>query len=122
MPVIQRTQRLAATPPTAMDGKRFADGTLCASGQFVGPVHCKRGFRVMEPRPGGRRLRPAWWMLIMLVTVALSLAPFERSFSPDIPVTVTSDRSGPVMETGAKVKLRGVQVGTVSSISRNPIR
>ena len=34
-----------------------------------------------------------------------------RHFQADVPVTLTSDRSGLVMETDAKVKLRGVQVG-----------
>ena len=33
-----------------------------------------------------------------------------RSF---VPVTLTSDRAGLVMETGAKVKMRGVEVGRV---------
>ncbi len=39
---------------------------------------------------------------------------FTGSFSSYVPVTLTSDRSGLVMETGAKVKLRGVQVGRVA--------
>ena len=34
-----------------------------------------------------------------------------------MPVTLTSDRAGLVMETGAKVKMRGVQVGRVSTIT-----
>ena len=33
-----------------------------------------------------------------------------------MPVTLTSDRAGLVMETGAKVKMRGVQVGRVAPI------
>ena len=32
-------------------------------------------------------------------------------------MTLTSDRSGLVMEAGAKVKMRGVQVGRVGSIT-----
>ena len=39
-----------------------------------------------------------------------------------VPVTLTSDRSGLVMETNAKVKLRGVQVGRVASITVAPSR
>ena len=35
-----------------------------------------------------------------------------------VPVTLTSDRAGLVMETGAKVKMRGVQVGRVASDRR----
>ena len=32
-------------------------------------------------------------------------------------MTLTSDRAGLVMESGAKVKMRGVQVGRVEAIS-----
>ncbi|GFG85612.1 MCE family protein [Mycolicibacter algericus] len=48
--------------------------------------------------------------------VALSTALFNKSFDSTVPVTLTSDRSGLVMETGSKVKLRGVQVGEVRSV------
>ena len=33
------------------------------------------------------------------------------------PVTLTSDRAGLVMDRGAKVKLRGVQIGRVGDVS-----
>ena len=48
--------------------------------------------------------------------VAVSLALFNESFRDTLPVTVTSDRSGLVMEDGGKVKLRGVPVGHVRAI------
>lgn len=74
----------------------------------------------MESRPGEHRLHPAWWTLIMLVTVVsmvfLIAALFTRSFNSAVPVTLTADRSGLVMETGSKVKMRGIQVGTVREI------
>ena len=63
---------------------------------------------------------PQWWTVILLVVDrgvlvrdrdAFSTGPF-RSY---VPVTLTSDRAGLVMETGAKVKLRGVQVGRVGT-------
>jgi len=42
---------------------------------------------------------------------------FEGTLRETIPLTLVSDRAGLVMENGAKVKLRGVQVGEVESIS-----
>ncbi|WP_260745480.1 MCE family protein [Mycobacterium sp. SMC-2] len=44
-------------------------------------------------------------------------ALFGGTFRSYVPVTLTSDRSGLVMETGAKVKLRGVQVGRVAAVT-----
>lgn len=56
----------------------------------------------------------------MFATVAglvlLASALFTGTFNSYIPVTLTADRAGLVMETGGKVKLRGVQVGRVSQI------
>ena len=66
-------------------------------------------------------LHPKWWALILLAAVAMFVVgtgiAFNDSLRPVIPVTLTSDRAGLVLETGAKVKLRGVQVGQVSAIS-----
>ena len=42
---------------------------------------------------------------------------FSGTFRSFVPVTLTSDRSGLVMESGGKVKMRGVEVGRVASIS-----
>lgn len=65
-------------------------------------------------------LHPAWWTLILAVIVAVAIwltyALFVGSFRRTETVTLTSDRAGLVMETDAKVKLRGVQVGRVSAI------
>src|ERR1700730_1460424 len=60
----------------------------------------------MESRPGDHRIHPAWWKLLLLVAVGV----FVR-------VPMTSDLSGLVMETNAKVKMRGVEVGRVSQIN-----
>jgi phospholipid/cholesterol/gamma-HCH transport system substrate-binding protein len=61
------------------------------------------------------------WTLILLVAVAVFLfvcsALFAGTFTSYVPVTLTSDRSGLVMETNAKVKMRGVQVGRVAAIN-----
>lgn len=82
----------------------------------------------METRPGQRRLHPAWWTAILVALiaalVALTAALFNESFKPFVPVTLTSDRSGLVMESGGKVKLRGVEVGSVEAIAggKDPVR
>lgn len=66
-------------------------------------------------------LHPAWHTLILVVVFAilmwLTYALFAGTLRSDIPVTLTSDRAGLVMETNAKVKLRGVQVGRVAAIA-----
>ena len=48
--------------------------------------------------------------------VALAVSLFRGSFTPTVPVTVISQRAGLVMNPDAKVKMRGVQVGKVTSI------
>ena len=74
----------------------------------------------MEPRPGDQRIATKWWPLFLLVAVAalvfVTATSFNGTFRSSVPVTLTSDRSGLVLETGAKVKLRGVDVGRVSGI------
>jgi len=63
---------------------------------------------------------PIWWALISLIVVvalvAITALLFSGALRPAVPVTLVSDRVGLVMENGAKVKLRGVQIGEVSSI------
>lgn len=75
----------------------------------------------VQPRPGGPRIHNAWWTAILLVMVAVFLVVtagvYNGTFRAYVPVSLTSDRSGLVMETGAKVKLRGVEVGRVKNIS-----
>ncbi len=67
------------------------------------------------------RIRPAWWTLILIFTIVvfiLACAVFFRgTFRSFVPVTLKSDRAGLVMESGAKVKLRGVQVGRVATVT-----
>jgi len=83
----------------------------------------------VDHRPGQRRLRPAWWTVILIVAcltfATVCSALFNRSFESTVPVTLTSDRAGLVMESGAKVKLRGVQVGRVAGVEASgpgPVR
>jgi phospholipid/cholesterol/gamma-HCH transport system substrate-binding protein len=72
----------------------------------------------MEARDEG--LHPAWWTLILVVFIAVALVLtyllFFGTLRQTETVTLTSDRSGLVMEKNAKVKLRGVQVGRVADI------
>jgi phospholipid/cholesterol/gamma-HCH transport system substrate-binding protein len=66
-------------------------------------------------------LHPGWYTLILVVVFAvliwLSYALFAGTLRSEVPVTLTSDRAGLVMETNAKVKMRGVQVGRVTAIT-----
>lgn len=50
------------------------------------------------------------------VTVFGSAASFSGAFQSYVPVMLTSDRAGLVLDPNAKVKLRGVQVGQVGQI------
>jgi phospholipid/cholesterol/gamma-HCH transport system substrate-binding protein len=67
------------------------------------------------------RLKPAWWtailMLVIVGLVVLTAVLFNRSFTSRVAVTLTSDRSGVMLEPGSKVKLRGVDIGQVSAVS-----
>lgn len=75
----------------------------------------------MESLRGQSRSRLICWALVLFAAIALflfvTLSMFAGTFTRSIPVTVTSDRAGLVMDAGAKVKMQGVQVGRVASIS-----
>jgi phospholipid/cholesterol/gamma-HCH transport system substrate-binding protein len=70
------------------------------------------------PRRGG--IDPIWWAPVLLLVVvavsALTAMMFSGTLRTTVPLTVISDRAGLVMEDGAKVKLRGVQIGEVASV------
>ncbi|OSC38941.1 MCE family protein [Mycobacterium decipiens] len=70
--------------------------------------------------PGRHRLHDAWWTLILFaaigVVVLVTAVAFTGTFRSYVPVTLTADRSGLVMDDGAKVMMRGVQVGRVGQI------
>lgn len=73
------------------------------------------------------RIHPGWWSAGLIVTliaaVLLCVGLFAGTFRKFVSVTLTSDRSGLVMESGAKVKMLGVQVGRVAGIEggRQPV-
>jgi phospholipid/cholesterol/gamma-HCH transport system substrate-binding protein len=66
------------------------------------------------------KIDPIWFaptlFLLIAGLVALTAASFSGKFEQSVPLTLVSDRAGLVMEPGAKVKLRGVQIGQVASI------
>lgn len=69
----------------------------------------------MEPRSAGSRIHPGWWTLALVAYIAgamvLTAALYNRSFDSYVPVTLRAERSGLVLDTGAKVMMSGVQVG-----------
>lgn len=65
-----------------------------------------------------KKLAAIGLVLGLTAIVVLALTIFSGGFSSTVPVTVTSARAGLVMDPQAKVKLRGVEVGRVASISQ----
>jgi virulence factor Mce-like protein len=55
-------------------------------------------------------------VVVFGLIIALAIGLFRGSFTSTVPVTVIADRAGLVMNPEARVKMRGVQVGQVSSI------
>ncbi|MGH3675764.1 MAG: MCE family protein [Mycobacterium sp.] len=83
----------------------------------------------MKPRKGESRISPAWWATILVAVivgaVALSWALFNRAFTAYVPVTLTSERAGLMMDPGGVVKMRGVEVGRVAAVTlgeQQPVR
>jgi ABC-type transporter Mla subunit MlaD len=68
------------------------------------------------PRP----IAGAVTVTVIVGIVAAVAVLFRGGLAPTVPVTVLSSRAGLVMNPDAKVELRGVQVGTVSSIEVLP--
>jgi phospholipid/cholesterol/gamma-HCH transport system substrate-binding protein len=63
---------------------------------------------------------PLRWALtlfaVIMGIVLLTVVLFRGTFTSYVPVTLTSERAGLVMDPGGKVKLRGVQVGRVIAV------
>lgn len=75
----------------------------------------------MQIRRRRRSIPAGWWTVFLVATTAaavlLTAALYTDSFTSYVAVTLKSDRSGLVMEPGAKVMMNGVEVGRVSSIA-----
>lgn len=82
----------------------------------------------MSSATGTERIKPAWWTLILVVTVSVlvfvSYSLFAGTFRSFVPVTLESDRAGLVMESGGKVKMHGLVVGRVATVrgGQQPVR
>ncbi|HMM97221.1 MCE family protein [Phycicoccus sp.] len=57
------------------------------------------------------------FLLVVALLVALSIASFEKVFTKVVTVTLRTDRIGSQMQEAADVKIRGLIVGEVRSIS-----
>ena len=71
-------------------------------------------------RTGIRALTGLASVAVIAAIVAVAVGLFQGSFTESVPVTVVASRAGLVMNTDAKVKMRGVQVGKVDSIEARP--
>ncbi|NTY62912.1 MCE family protein [Mycolicibacterium sphagni] len=68
-------------------------------------------------------IRPAVGLASVILLAAIvggAVIMFRGDVTSGVPITVVSPRAGLVMNPGAKVKMRAVQVGTVSSIDQGP--
>lgn len=94
-----------------------------------GPIHRSETTSTATPvgSSGGRHFgvagsaRPlaGLAMVVSIVAVvALAVYLFQGNYRDTAGVTVISERAGLVMNPDAKVKMRGVQVGTVESVAR----
>lgn len=55
-------------------------------------------------------------VVVVVAVIGFAVGMFQGDFTKTVPVTVVSERAGLVMDPQAKVKMRGVQVGQVTSI------
>jgi phospholipid/cholesterol/gamma-HCH transport system substrate-binding protein len=65
----------------------------------------------------GYKLAALGLVCAIVAVVALAVASFNQSFTTRVPVTVVAERAGLVMDPGARVKMAGVTVGSVESIT-----
>ena len=75
------------------------------------------------PRPAGLaalvrlRLSGVAFIVVIALLVALTIALYQKAFTPVVKVTLESDRIGNQLSAPADVKLRGLIVGEVRSVS-----
>lgn len=65
----------------------------------------------------GHRVYGVAFVLVVVAGIALSVAAFEKVFTSVVDVTLRTDRIGSQLQESADVKIRGVIVGEVRSIS-----
>lgn len=59
-------------------------------------------------------------VVLLVAAVGAAVVMFRGDVTSGVPITVVAPRAGLVMNPGAKVKMRAVQVGTVASIDQDP--
>ncbi|EHB44704.1 virulence factor Mce family protein [Mycolicibacterium rhodesiae JS60] len=59
-------------------------------------------------------------VVLLVAAVGAAVVMFRGDVTSSVPITVVAPRAGLVMNPGAKVKMRAVQVGTVTSIDQDP--
>jgi phospholipid/cholesterol/gamma-HCH transport system substrate-binding protein len=79
-------------------------------------VAAHAGKRAVEPIQARRPLAGLTAVVLAVATVTFAVALFNGAFTRTAPLTVISPRAGLVLNPNAKVQMRGVQIGTVSSI------
>ncbi|MFI9505976.1 MCE family protein [Nocardia sp. NPDC052566] len=67
----------------------------------------------------GLKLAGAGMVLGLVAIVAIALVMFVGGFTPTATVTIDAPRSGLVLDPDAKVKVRGVEIGRVSSVEHS---
>lgn len=73
----------------------------------------------ISPRKVRRSCYATTLVALIGVFVAMTLARFLGAFDATVSIELISQRAGLVMEPGAKVRLRGVQVGEVKTVRSN---
>jgi phospholipid/cholesterol/gamma-HCH transport system substrate-binding protein len=57
------------------------------------------------------------FIAVVALVAVLAVAQYNRAFDTTVPVTIKADRSGLLMEPGAAVKLNGVEIGSVATVT-----
>jgi phospholipid/cholesterol/gamma-HCH transport system substrate-binding protein len=65
----------------------------------------------------GRASAGLAFLLVLAVLVGLAVATFQQRFTPVVPVTLMTDTIGNQLSSGSDVKIRGLIVGEVRSVS-----
>ncbi len=65
----------------------------------------------------GRRAAGLAFLLVLALLVGLSVAVFQQRFTPVVPVTLMTDSIGNQLQSRSDVKIRGLIVGEVRSVS-----
>lgn len=64
-----------------------------------------------------RRLQGVVFLVVVVSLIALSIATYSGAFSPGVPVTLRTERTGLQLEKRSDVKVRGLIVGEVTDVS-----